>query len=225
MVVVSDKGARMSRIVVFGGSGYAGQLIVAEAVKRGHEVTSVTRSEPLLTIAGARHICGSIYDVELLAQIASDAEVFLSAVPSQSGGQRLPDALPSLIEICTQQGIRFGVVGGAGSLLVEEKGLELRVAFADVLPEESMPEINTHAELLQKLRESPSTFDWFFLSPALSFGAHVPGEHLHTYRIGGDVMLKDPDGNSAISGRDFADAVMDEIELLTHKRARFSVAY
>ena len=215
----------MSRIVVFGGSGYAGQLIVAEAVKRGHEVTSVTRSEPQSPIAGARHISGSIYDAELLRQIASDADVFLSAVPSQSGGQRLPSALPHLMEICTDRGIRFGVVGGAGSLLVEEGGLELRVAFADVLPAESMPEINTHAEVLQDLRESPDAFDWFFLSPALAFGAHVPGEHLNTYRIGGDVMLKDPDGNSAISGTDFADAVLDEIELHTHHRARFSVAY
>ena len=215
----------MSRIVVFGGSGYAGQLIVAEAVKRGHEVTSVMRSEPQLPIAGARHISGSIYDAELLRQIASDADVFLSAVPSQSGGQRLPSALPHLMEICTDRGIRFGVVGGAGSLLVEEGGLELRVAFADVLPAESMPEINTHAEVLQDLRESPDAFDWFFLSPALAFGAHVPGEHLNTYRIGGDVMLKDADGNSAISGTDFADAVLDEVELHTHHRARFSVAY
>ncbi len=63
------------------------------------------------------------------------------------------------------------------------------------------------------------------MSPALAFGAHVPGEHLNTYRVGGDVMLKDADGNSAISGTDFADAVLSEIELHTHHRARFSVAY
>jgi len=215
----------VTRIVVFGGSGYAGQLIAIEAVQRGHEVTCVTRSEPKSPITGSTHVSGSIYDAELLLHLALDADVFLSAVPSQSGGQRLPDALPHLMEVCIDNGIRFGVVGGAGSLLVEHGGLELRVAYADVLPAESMPEINTHAEVLQSLRDSPDEFDWFFLSPALSFGAHVPGEHLHTYRIGGDVMLKDAEGNSAISGTDFADAVLDEIEFHTHHRARFSVAY
>lgn len=220
-----NEGVRMSRIVVFGGSGYAGQHIVAEAVKRGHEVTSVTRSVPATPVVGAQHVTGSIYDAELLAQLSLDADVFLSSVPSHSGGQQLPSALPHLVEICIKHGVRFGVIGGAGSLLVEEGGLELRVAFADVLPAESMPEINTHAELLQDLRDTPSEFDWFFLSPALAFGAHVPGEHLHVYRIGGDVMLKDAEGNSAISGTDFADAVLDELEHHTHRRARFSVAY
>jgi uncharacterized protein YbjT (DUF2867 family) len=34
----------MARITVLGGSGYAGGAIVAEAAKRGHEVTSVSRT-------------------------------------------------------------------------------------------------------------------------------------------------------------------------------------
>ena len=215
----------MSRIVVFGGNGYAGENIVREAVIRDHEVTCVSRSQVANPVPGATYITGSIYDPHLLNSLAADADVFISAVPSKSGDQRLPDGLAAIMDSCTNHNTRFGVVGGAGTLLVEEGGEELRVAFASALPAEAMPEINTHAELLAGLRESPEAFDWFFVSPALLFGAHAPGTHVGEYRIGGDVMLKDAEGNSTISGTDYADAILDEIETPTHRRTRFSVAY
>ena len=41
-----SKEARMSRITVIGGTGYAGAAIVAEAVKRGHEVLAIARNAP-----------------------------------------------------------------------------------------------------------------------------------------------------------------------------------
>ena len=215
----------MSQIVVFGGNGYAGEHIVREAVIRDHDVICVSRSVPTTNVPGATYITGSIYDAGLLAQLAQQADVFISAVPSKSGDNRLPDGLNAIISACVAHETRFGVVGGAGSLLVEDEGPELRVAFASALPEEAMPEINTHAELLGLLRNSPQDFDWFFLSPALLFGAHAPGEHRGVYRLGGDVMLTDQDGNSAISGTDYADAILDEIEHPKHRRTRFSVAY
>ena len=88
-----------------------------------------------------------------------------------------------------------------------------------------MPEIDTLAEFLETLRTTPPDFDWFFLSPALSFGAHVPGERTGSFRIGGDVMLTDASGISAISGADYAIAFVDEIEKPVHHRQRFTVAY
>lgn len=215
----------MSQIVVFGGNGYAGENILREAVIREHDVICVSRSVPDNPVPGAKYVIGSIYDPLLLNQLAPSADVFISAVPSKSGDNRLPDGLDNIIQACVVNDVRFGVVGGAGSLLVTEGGEELRIAFASALPEEAMPEINTHAELLGALRGSPAAFDWFFLSPALLFGAHAPGKHLGIYRVGGDVMIKDADGNSSISGTDYADAILDEIEFPKHRRTRFSVAY
>jgi putative NADH-flavin reductase len=72
---------------------------------------------------------------------------------------------------------------------------------------------------------SDDALDWFFLSPAAVFGAYAPGEAVGTYRVGDDVLLADAEGNSAISGADLADAVVDEIERPAHRRARFTVAY
>ena len=46
----------MARIVVLGGTGYAGRHIVSEAVSRGHEVISVSRSAPSNPVEGAQTV-------------------------------------------------------------------------------------------------------------------------------------------------------------------------
>jgi putative NADH-flavin reductase len=82
------------------------------------------------------------------------------------------------------------------------------------------------AGVLDQLRSSaPADLDWFFLSPAVTFGSHNPGEATGRYRIGGDVVVSDGNGLSAISGADYALALVDEIETPAHSRARFTVAY
>ena len=63
------------------------------------------------------------------------------------------------------------------------------------------------------------------IAPAGGFGAWNPGERTGTYRIGGDVIVTDADGESFISGADLAVAVLDEIENPQHVRGRFTVGY
>lgn len=79
--------------------------------------------------------------------------------------------------------------------------------------------------VLEDLSGTDPALDWFFVSPAVEFGAYAPGTATGHYRIGGDVVLADADGTSAISGPDLALAVVDEIERPAHHRARFTVAY
>ena len=58
-----------------------------------------------------------------------------------------------------------------------------------------------------------------------AFGAWVPGEATGQFRVGGDILLTDAEGNSNISGADLATAIVDEIETPAHRRQRFTVAY
>jgi putative NADH-flavin reductase len=81
------------------------------------------------------------------------------------------------------------------------------------------------AEVLDTLRTTQTNANWFYISPAYVYGAHAPGKRLGTYRVGGDVILKNAAGKSEISGPDFASAVLDEIEVPKHHRTRFTVAY
>ena len=92
-------------------------------------------------------------------------------------------------------------------------------------PEAHKGEALGQADVLAALRETTADVDWFYLSPAASFGSYSPGEATGHYRVGGDVLLADADGNSNISGADYAKAFVDEIEQPEHRRQRFSVAY
>ena len=53
----------------------------------------------------------------------------------------------------------------------------------------------------------------------------APGERTGKYRVGGDQLLTDSEGESRISINDHAVAMLDEAERPQHHRQRFSVAY
>lgn len=216
----------MARIVVLGGTGYAGSNIVAAATAKGHQVVSYSRNLPYTPTAGVDYRTGDISDNTLLAAAIKGADVVISALSPRGaleGAGVLRAIEAKIAHAAKDAGVRFGVIGGAGSLLVAEGGPAL--AETNSFPAEYKAEADELASVLDDLRASDAALDWFFVSPAANFGAWVPGEATGTYRIGGDVLLTDADRNSNISGADLADAVVTEIEQPRHVRARFTVAY
>lgn len=212
----------MASIVIFGGTGYAGGAIVAEALRRGHSVTVVSRGGGS-PADGATARPGSIHDAELVHELAADADVIVVAVrATPQDGAGLGAALGSLTVAAAKHGTRLGVVGGAGSLHVSEGGP--RVVDLPEFPAAHKGEALAHAEVLAGLRSAPADVDWFYVSPAGGFGAYAPGEATGRYRVGGDILLTDADGKSEISAPDFAMAFVDEIERPVHRRRRFTVA-
>ncbi|MEA5358680.1 NAD(P)H-binding protein [Amycolatopsis sp., V23-08] len=213
----------MAKLVVFGGTGYAGSRIGAEAVRRGHEVAGVARN-PGSVPEGVEAVQGSLHDEEFVARAAKDADVFVVATPARAiDGEKLIDAVPGLVRIARENGVRLSFVGGAASLLVAEGGP--RLFDTPEFPDEYKEEAGNHAEVLALLREQPEDLDWFYVSPAAEFGAWIPGERRGEFRVGGDVLVTDENGKSHIGGDDYAIAYVDEIEQPKHRRARFTVAY
>lgn len=214
----------MARITIIGGTGYAGALIVAEAASRGHEVTSISRALPDEKIDGVTYVEGSVTDADIRARAVQDADVAYSAISPRGDMEgHTRQALADLAGAAQQAGVRLGITGGAGSLLVTEGGP--RLSDTDDFPDAFKTEAAEMAAVLDDLRASDASLDWFYVSPAAGFGAFAPGEKTGAFRVGGDVLLADADGNSFISGADFATAVVDEIEQPAHRRTRFSVAY
>ena len=78
--------------------------------------------------------------------------------------------------------------------------------------------------LLEALQQAPENLDWFYVSPAATFGAWNPQRVTGSYRISDDVLLTDENGDSYIAAPDLALAVLDEIEQPRHHRRRFHVA-
>ncbi|MDN3310791.1 NAD(P)H-binding protein [Microbacterium oryzae] len=213
----------MTRIVVFGGTGFAGSHIVRIAAERGHSAVSYSRSEPAEPVAGVEYRTGSLLDADTRAEAFAGADVVVSAVaPRGEMAGRVAPALAEAAEEARAAGVRLGVIGGAGSLFVSEDGPRLLDAG---FPEEFKPEALEMTEVLEALRGRSDELDWFFVSPAAGFGAFNPGEETGSYRLGGDVLLVDEDGESFISGADLALAIVEEIENPRHQRARFTAAY
>lgn len=213
----------MSRIVVIGGTGYAGSHIAREAVNRGHEVTVVSRKTPDAPLDGVRYLQGSVVDLDGLGDVFDGADAVVSALsPRGDMEDAVIGALRALADRLAGTPTRLGVVGGAGGSLVAPGGPRL---FDQDFPEEYRHEAQVGIDSLELLQQSDERLDWFFIHPAEVFGPWAEGERTGRYRDGGDVLVRDADGNSTISGADFAIAVVDEIEQPKHRRGRFTVGY
>jgi len=217
------KGNTMSRITVLGGTGYTGSHIVREAVARGHDVTSFSRNAPAEPIDGVHYRTGSIQDE--LAGLVSTAEVIVGALAPrgelENGLRSLYSALASAAAPANK---RIGIVGGFSALRLAPGAP--RIAYAGEVPPQFATEARVMAEVVDDLVDgAPQGLDWFYVSPAATYGSFAPGEATGTYRTGGDVAIFDENGSSAISGADFASAIMDEIETPAHTGRQFGVAY
>jgi putative NADH-flavin reductase len=214
----------MARISVFGGTGYAGGSIVAEAARRGHTVASISRHLPDQRTDGVEYVEGSLLDADTRAKALAGADVVVVTVaPRGDMAGSVHPGITALAADAGPSGVRIGVVGGAGSLQVVEGGP--RLVDTPDFPAEYKPESLEMAAVLDDFRAAPESLDWFYLCPPAAFGGFAPGEARGTYRVGADVLLTDDEGNSFIGGADFATAVVDEIEQPAHRRARFTVAY
>jgi len=214
----------MTTVAIIGVTGYAGGHIADEALRRGHDVIGVSRSGNSKTHTGLTYRTGSLADKELINDLAAQASVLVIAVHAVEADQPvLLPYVPLLLDASSEHDCRLGIVGGAGSLRVSPDGPRLvdTPEFPDLYKAEAL----AHAEVLEVLRGSSSPADWFYVSPAAVFGSYAPGERTEKFRISGDVLLSDAEGNSFIGGEDFAIAFVDEIEKPTHHRARFAVAY
>lgn len=109
----------MSTIVIFGGTGYAGGNIAREAVSRGHQVISYSRTAPAEQADGVEYRTGSLTDDAVLAQAAADADDLVVATQGADvGGSPLVDHVGRLTSAAIEHGARLSFVGGAGSLHV-----------------------------------------------------------------------------------------------------------
>lgn len=195
------------KIAVYGATGMIGSRIIDEARDRGLEVTGISRH------AGADRVIGDAADADFAARIADEHDVIVSAIgPSRTtdDGDAFARTVDTLVH--TLGADRLLVVGGAGSLQVDGVPLFDSPDF----PAEYQSEARKSADVLTALREAPESVDWTYLSPAPVI---APGTRTGSYRT-----AEDAPAGEQISAEDYAVALVDEIEVPAHRRARFTVA-
>jgi putative NADH-flavin reductase len=106
------------RIAVLGATGRAGQLLVAELLSRGHELTVLVRAPEKLgaTQGAVRVVTGSSTDADALASLLEEAEAVVSALgPTSRDSTVMSDTARVLVPAMEQSGIRrFVGVSGTG---------------------------------------------------------------------------------------------------------------
>ncbi|KXT81170.1 Rrf2-linked NADH-flavin reductase [Streptococcus oralis] len=205
------------KLAVIAANGQAGKAIVEEAIKRGHEVTAIVRSENKSQAQSV--ILKDLFD------LTKDDLIGFDAVVSAFGAYTL-DTLPlhsKSIELFDQllagTSTRLIVVGGAGSLYIDETKTT-RLIDTPEFPEEFKPLAKAQADELDLLR-TKNNLNWTFVSPAADF---IPdGEKTGNYILAGEIFTTNGKGMSQISYADYAIGLVDELEKGHHIKERISL--
>lgn len=205
------------KIAVIGANGKEGSLIVKEAVKRGHDVTSIVRSADKAQTKD--YLVRDVYEIT-----KADVEPFDVVVDALGFfGPKVTEYVPAtrhLIDILSGTKIRLFVVGGAGSLYLDDSHTT-KLYQQKGFPDEVKPLSEEMGKSLDVLRQSD--INWTFISPAADFDAKA--ERTGKYVLAGEVLTFDNQGISKISYADFAIALVDEIENAQHNKERISVRW
>jgi len=211
------------KIALFGASGTIGQRILDEALRRGHTVTALVRDPSRLTGRGGLQVrAGNVLDPNSVASAVAGHDAVVSAFGPGAGQdpQTVVQAARALIAGLKAAGVkRLVVVGGAGSLEVAP-GVQL--VDSPRFPAAWKPVALAHRDALNVYRAEGGELDWTNFSPAALI---QPGERTGKYRLGGDQLVTDAEGQSRISAEDYTVALLDELEKPRHVRQRFTAAY
>ncbi|MFI0444871.1 NAD(P)-dependent oxidoreductase [Actinomadura sp. 6N118] len=206
------------KILLIGTTGMIGSRVASEARDRGHEITGTTRGGA----DGTAKLTAT--DTSAVAAVAAGHDAVVLAIsPPRDGSEASGPLLAAgraVLDGLREAGVRrLVVVGGAGSL---EVAPGVRHVDDPHFPEIYKAESLAQADLLDLIRKEADDLEWTYVSPA---GVIEPGERTGTFRIGGDQLLTDAEGNSRISAEDYAIALVDELENRNAVGRRISVAY
>ena len=205
------------KLAVIAANGQAGKAIVEEAIKRGHEVTAIVRSEN-------KSQAQSVIQKDLFDLTKDDLKGFDAVV--SAFGAYTPETLPlhsksieQFDQLLAGTSTRVIIVGGAGSLYIDETKTTRLVDTPD-FPEEFKPIASAQADELDLLR-TKNNLNWTFISPAAEF--EPDGEKTGDYILAGEIFTTNDKGISQISYADYAIGLVDELEKGHHVQERISL--
>ncbi|NTY40441.1 NAD(P)-dependent oxidoreductase [Burkholderia diffusa] len=210
---------RTLNIALFGATGMIGSRIAAEAARRSHRVTALSRN-PGSAGDGITAKAADLFDAASIAAALPGHDVVASAYgPKQDDAAKVVAVAKALVAGTRQAGLkRLVVVGGAGSLEVAP-GKQL--VDSEGFPEAYKAVALAHRDAFDYLK-TVGDLDWTFFAPAALI---APGERTGTFRTGVGKLIADAQGNSKISAEDYAVAFVNALEQGSFVREIATVAY
>ncbi|WP_323703252.1 NAD(P)-dependent oxidoreductase [Mammaliicoccus sp. Dog046] len=205
------------KIGIIAANGKAGSLITEEAVNRGLNVTAIVRNANK-TVA-PQSLIKDIF--ELTTDDLTQFDVVVNAF-GEFREEKLhlhQDVMQYLSDLLSHSKTRLLVVGGAGSLFVDDH-LKTQLYDTPDFPAMFKPLATSQGKALDELRQRDDV-RWTFISPAAEFNAD--GERTGDYTLAGEKFTLNSKGESTISYADYAIALIDEATSGDHIQERISV--
>ncbi|MGX7030762.1 NAD(P)H-binding protein [Vagococcus zengguangii] len=205
------------KIAVIAANGKIGQLITNEAVDNHFDVTAIVRNE------NHTH-APNVLKKDLFDLTAEDLQPF--DVVIDAAGFWAPEDLikheTSLVHLTTilkDTAVRLIIVGGAGSLYLDETRQQ-RLMDLSVFPESYKPLAQSMANGLDFLR-TVHDVEWLYVSPADDFQAF--GVKTGNFELAGDILTTNEKGQSFISYPDYALGIIELIKSPPSTQQRVSL--
>jgi putative NADH-flavin reductase len=207
------------KIAVIGATGKQGSLLLEESIKRGHDTTAIVRKDNGNINNKAEVIVKDILDINYSDLKEFDIIVDTLGFWTEETQPLHYTSLKHFADVLSGKENRLLVVGGAGSLYVD-KELKTRLMDTPDFPDDYMPIAVNMGKAFDEIK-TRNDVKWTYLSPAANFVAD--GVRTGSYKVGGDILTLNSNGESEISYADFAVAMIDEAENAKHIQERFSV--
>ncbi len=215
------------KIAVIGATGFVGTHLVTELANRGHHVTAIARNTTKLSSKpNVIKVNGDINDTQQLTGTLKHHDAVISTF---NPGWTNPDIYNDFIKgakaiekAVTDSGVkRFLVVGGAGSLYINET---TQLVDTDAFPKEIKAGAEAARDYLNQIKQN-NNLDWTFFSPAIEMHQGTAGVRTGQYRTGLENPVFNDANRSVLSVEDVAVVLADELEQPRHIRQRFTAAY
>ena len=206
----------MKKVAIIGANGKSGSNLVQEALKQGHNVTAIVRNKEYKN-GDVKVVYKDVLELTKADLAGFDAVIsaFAAWTPETFGlhkkvAKHLADALSGTKT-------RLLVIGGAGTLLVDDKGT-MAMDTPD-FPPEYMGVARAAAESFFELKTKSDVL-WTYVSPAGDYDAD--GARTGKYMLGNDHVILNSQNESYISYADLAIAIIDELKNRNFVQKRFT---
>lgn len=204
-------------IGIIGATGKAGTLIAKEAARRGHHVTAIARDGAKMKDSDWDILECDVFD--LTAAKLERFQVVVDAFGTPHGAglefQHQTSMLTLINALDSLPSIRLMVVGSAAGLYTDH---DRQNKVADRIPGMDRAVSLYMMQAFETLKES--RVNWTYFCPAKNFD--FAGAGTGKYRLGTDYVIVNDEGESYLSYRDYALAMVDEIENGNYIKKQFT---
>ena len=204
------------KVAIIGANGKSGSNLMQEALKQGYDVTAIVRNKEYKN-GDVKVVYKDIFELTKADLAGFDAVISAFAAWTPETFPLHKKVAKHLADALSGTKTRLIIVGGAGTLLVDNQGT--MAMDTPGFPPEYMGVAKATAESFFELKGRTDVL-WTYISPAGDYDAD--GARTGKYVLGNDHVILNSKNESYISYADLALAVIDELKNGAFVQKRFT---